>query len=609
VTLDPLDPEKAEPAPQSSQGDTPTLAGPPQSPPRRRVSGPRAGYRWGKSHGDLARETSSRPPTPRVRPDRARPALSEDQLRRQNERDIRRFRQRRRGIEAEAAESTDPSESRLSREALEAQSALVRDQMKQDARSRARERPYRTPLRNRTRIGPLRGVLKPRAQLPERDRRVDLLVTVGFIAAAVIIGGLTRLGDGPLLVIIGAAFAAVLVAVLVLDYRRWYGSFPVRFTRAGAVAGLTVFVGVTSIGRVGELTPVPLPDGCSTEQVKAYSAEWYTAADLERRTASVEWYTAHLRRPGFLLDQEERTDSYIVRGSLRVILGDPEQALADFQRGFELDPDLLWVPVMRASLFRVAGCPEYVHEEIASIRQLFMSSEDGVALRRAARLLLQFGYAEAALAVARRAAEWAPASPHEPEVTQGNALAQLGHLNEALDPLTASIERFSLNEEASFYRALVYRRLGDRPSAWADIEHAMKRRPTWPAAHAAKGIMLVEEGELGQGLESFAEAMRLNHPKPLAHFWRGQVLLGLGMAELARADFHETIKLESFSYVASSADPWVGLAIAELALGNREQAAEALAESRIRPVRWVDEPTVRAWLEELEREFGASPEN
>ena len=599
---------QAERHPRQSRADV-EPGRPSQDPPRRGASGPRAGYRWGGSAGDVSWDPSAPASSPGVRPDRARLALNEEQARRRDERRVRRFRQTRRAVEAAVAETSDPPETRLSPEALEAQAALVRDQTQRDAKTRAQERPYRRPLRNRTRIGPLRGVLKPRASLPERDRRVDQLVTAGFIAAAVIIGGLTRLGDGALLVIIGAAFAAVLVAVLVLDYRRWYGSFPARFTRAGAVAGLTFFVGVTSIGRVGELAPVPLPSGCSTERVRAFAAEWYTTEQQERRTAGVEWLTAHLRRPGFLLDRVERAESHLSRGSRRVLLGDPEYALADYQRSLELDPTQVNVPVYKISLYRIAGCPEHAHEEIAKIRRNYVSSEDGVALRRAARLLLQLGYAQAALDVARRAAEWAPASPHEAEVIQGNALAQLGRLNEALDPLTASIEGFFLNEQASFFRALVYRRLGDRPSAWADIEHAIKRRPTWAAAHAAKGIMLVEEGQLGQGLESFAEAVRLDGPKPQTDFWRGQVLLGLGMAELAREDFRQTIKHQAYSYVASSADPWVGLAVAELELGNREQAAQALAESRTRPVRWVDEPTVRAWLAKLERELGAAPPN
>ena len=535
------------------------------------------------------------------------PEQDDERERREAEIEARRVRQARRAAEAEASLAAEPAESRLSQEAQEAQADLVREQLRRDADTRAEERPYREPLRNRTRIGPLRGILKPRPNLPQRDRRVDYLVTAGFIAAAVIIGALTRLGDDPLLVIIGAAFAAVLVAVLVLDYRRWYGSFPARFTRGGAVAGLAIFVGVTSIGRVGELAPVPLPNGCSTERVEAFAAGWYSEAEQERRTADVEWLTAHLRRPGFLLDQVERADSYLARGSRLVLLGDPEQAQADYQRAFEINPTLLNVPVFRIRLYRLAGCPEHTHEEVATIRRIYGSSEDGVALRRAAKELLELGYAQAALDVARRAAEWAPASPHEAEILQGNALAQLGQLTDALDPLTASIERFLLNGPASFFRGLVYRRLGDHTSALADIEHAIYRRPKWADAHAAKGIMLFEQGQIQQGLDVLNEAVQMNAPGPQAHYWRGQALMSLGEPEAARADFRQTIKHAAISYVASSADPFIGLAAAELALGNREQAAQALAESRPRPVRWVDEPTVRAWLAELERELGTAP--
>ena len=270
-------------------------------PPPLRVTGLLGSYRGNQSPGARSRNRRPAAAGSRIRPDRARPELNEDQARRRDERRVRRSRQRRRAKEAETAESANPTESRLSREAQEAQAARAREQSQRDAEARASERPYRRPLRNRTRIGPLEGIRKPRARLPERDPRVDHLVTAGFIAAAVIIGGLTRLGDGPLLVIIGASFAAVLVAVLVLDYRRWHGSFPARFTRAGAVAGLTFFVGITAIGRVGELSPIALPSGCSTEQVEAYVAEWYTAAEIERRAASVAGITGHLRRPGFLL--------------------------------------------------------------------------------------------------------------------------------------------------------------------------------------------------------------------------------------------------------------------------------------------------------------------
>ncbi|MCY3896663.1 MAG: hypothetical protein OXG17_09380, partial [Chloroflexi bacterium] len=224
---------------QQLRGDAVERDRPGQIPSRRRTSrlrdtprtGPRAGYSWGRAPGDRTRESTSRTPRPRVRPDRARPALSRDQARRSDEREVRRYRQTRRAIEAKAAEVSKAPESRLSPEAQEAQAALVREQLQRDAEARTQERPHRTPLRNRTRIGPLQGVLRPRANLPTRDPGLDMLVTAGFITAAVLIGGLTRLDlydYSGLPWLLAAAMAATLIALLILDNRRWSGSARVR---------------------------------------------------------------------------------------------------------------------------------------------------------------------------------------------------------------------------------------------------------------------------------------------------------------------------------------------------------------------------------------------
>ena len=204
-------------------------------------AGPRAGYRWGQSPGDKAEDPSPRTPTPDTLPDRPPPALDDDRSRREDEREVRRFRQIRRTVEAEASGAATPAPSRLSPEAVESQAALVRQQLQRDAEARAHERRRRTPLRNRTRIGPLREGLRPRPNLPQRDRRVDYLVTAGFIVAAVIVGGLTRLDVydySGLPWMLAAGLAAVLVGLLIFDYRRWHGSFPVRFTRLGTVTAL-----------------------------------------------------------------------------------------------------------------------------------------------------------------------------------------------------------------------------------------------------------------------------------------------------------------------------------------------------------------------------------
>ena len=606
---------------QQLRGDAVERQRPRQIPSRRRTSrlrdtprtGPRAGYRWGRAPGDRTRESTSRTPTPSVRPDRARPALSRDQARRSDEREVRRYRQTRRAIEAKAAEVTKPPESRLSSEALEAQDDLVREQARRDAETRAQERPFRQPLRDRTRIGPLRGILKPRPDLPTRDPGLDMLVTAGFITAAVLIGGLTRLDlydYSGLPWLLAVALAAALIALLILDNRRWSGSARVRVTRTGMVAGLVFFIGVTSIGRLGELAPVPLPDDCSSERIRTLYTDRVTERGFVEYGAEADQATARLRRPGRLESNVERAEAYVERGLVRVWLGEFERALADYQGAIDLDPGHVAAYVARARLLEAGSCLEHARPDLQAIQRLAAASEDGFALLDGARLLVTSAQElnepdlfQAAVDVARNAAEHL-AAPHEAELVEGVALMRQGRLQEALEVLTASIESFGLNANPLLFRGTVHRMRGDMSRALQDFELALKRRPRWDLALAAQGITLASLGRLDEGLAALNESLQLDDTYVFAWYWRGRVLLESGQPEAARSDFKQAIRLSP-----DLADPYVGLAAVEVAVGNRQEAVNALEMASERAVGWVDRPITLTWFIELQRQLGVSFSN
>ncbi len=435
-----------------------------------------------------------------------------------------------------------------------------------------------------------------------------MLVTAGFIAAALLIGGLTRLDlydYSGLPWLLAAGMAALLVALLILDNRRWSGSARVRVTRTGMAAGLVFFIGVTSIGRLGELAPVPLPDGCSSEQASAWFRDQAEPADLVAYAAAVDRLTGALRRPGRLASDVDRAWAYRERGGARALLGDSERSLADLQRSIELDSTQLYGYIVRARLFQAAGCLEAGRDDLAAVVRHYAASDDGQTLIDAAELLREFalafdelGYAQSAVDVAGRAASLMP-SPYEAQVLQGKILASADRFDEALDVLTQGVEGYRLNYEALLFRGLVYRRLGNTQAALDDFELAIRRRPKSADARAALGITLFGSGQVEEGLEALNEAVLLDEGESYAYQWRGLALLQNGQPEAARADFQRAIQ-DGFD----AADAYVGRAVADLTLGNREQALQALETIRSRPVNWADEPTISRWLTDLEREVG-----
>ncbi len=524
--------------------------------------------------------------------------------RREIELEARRARQARREAEAPA---TRQSESRLSNEAVEAQAALVREQLKRDAELRAQTRPTREPLRNRTRMGPLQGIARVKARLPGRDVRVDDIVTAGIVASAVAIGALTRLADGAWLIAILAAAAALPAIVLLIDYRRWHGSFPARVTRIGAVGGLVFFLGFTLIGRVGELAPIPLPDDCSIDQLRAYYAE-HRSNNPNREhwlTSGIDQLTGRLRRLDLSDSDSKRASIFVSRGKLRLEFVDPEQALADFKRGLELDPDLLWAHVLRARLFERAGCPQHAQADHAARQRIVASSDDGRALSEALHQYSAFGSTPRPASRDAEALE-PPETALDINIVQGIARAQLGRWPAAIEQLTFVSSREWWNADARFFRGLVRLRLGDLSNALEDFRFAIDVQPNWAAPRAAEGQVLVRQSYLAAGLADLNAAVELDATSWLARQWRGQALLESGEVEAAREDFVQAILIQAdASFGPNFADPYVGLAAAELAYGNHRHAAQVLVEAQSRPVSWINEPAILTLHSHVERTLAA----
>ena len=100
-------------------------------------------------------------------------------------------------------------------------------------------------------------------------------------------------------------------------------------------------------------------------------------------------------------------------------------------------------------------------------------------------------------------------------------------------------------------------------------------------------------------------SLQLDDTYVFAWYWRGRVLLDSGQPEAARSDFNQAIRLSP-----DLADPYVGLAAVEVAVGNRQEAVNALEMAYERAVRagWI-EPITLTWFIELQRQLGVSFSN
>jgi tetratricopeptide (TPR) repeat protein len=127
---------------------------------------------------------------------------------------------------------------------------------------------------------------------------------------------------------------------------------------------------------------------------------------------------------------------------------------------------------------------------------------------------------------------------------RGNAYAQSGQLEEALDDLSRAIELTPDQAEAHNNRALVYLRLGETQKALDDSTWAINAKPDYAKAYSTRGEVYMRLGQPEQSLADCNRAVELNPDLAEAYNNRGLAFLRLGKAEDAIRDFSRAIHLK-----------------------------------------------------------------
>ena len=263
----------------------------------------------------------------------------------------------------------------------------------------------------------------------------------------------------------------------------------------------------------------------------------------------------------------QHANAHYNRGNALGDLGRHEEALADYTRVIELNPQHTNAHYNRGVTLDDLGR----HEEALAdyTRVIELNPQHANAHYNRGVTLDDLGRHEEALADYTRAIEINPqyAKAHN---NRGGALGNLGRHEEAVADYTRAIELNPQHANAHHNRGVALGNLGRHEEALADYTRAIEINPQYAKAHSNRGNALGNLGRHEEAVADYTRAIELNPQYAAAHNNRGAALDDLGRHEEAIADYTRAIEINP-QYAAAYNNRGV-------ALGNLGRHEEAIAD-------------------------------
>ncbi|MGW4384368.1 tetratricopeptide repeat protein [Kitasatospora sp. NPDC004531] len=244
---------------------------------------------------------------------------------------------------------------------------------------------------------------------------------------------------------------------------------------------------------------------------------------------------------GQTLDRPGRALAHRLRGIGHHGKGRYEQALADFDRAVELDPDR---PEALHSRARSLIAAERYEQALADLdRAVELAPDFAAAFATRGDTKRLAGRAQQALADLDRAVEldpgrrWALGS-------RGRTYQDLGRHEEAVADFGRAVELDPTYAWALGSRAESYRALGRHAEALADFGRAVELDPEYVWALGSRGRMHWELGRHAEALADFDRAVEVDPRYVWAITSRGRMHWELGRHEQALADFDRAVEVD-----------------------------------------------------------------
>jgi tetratricopeptide (TPR) repeat protein len=158
-------------------------------------------------------------------------------------------------------------------------------------------------------------------------------------------------------------------------------------------------------------------------------------------------------------------------------------------------------------------------------------------------------------------------------LAQAGAELLLGRPKKALDELNAAVGA-GADPEALAARARVWRKLGDRPKALADLDAALKARPQSPVWLYSRALTKYELGQDAAAVADLTSALRVNKQFAPAYALVGTALARKGDLKRALKAYDKAVAVDAgYSYA------YLGRAAAKLKQGDEPAALKDLEEA------------------------------
>ncbi|MCB1274931.1 MAG: tetratricopeptide repeat protein [Prosthecobacter sp.] len=231
---------------------------------------------------------------------------------------------------------------------------------------------------------------------------------------------------------------------------------------------------------------------------------------------------------------------YMGRGRARLLLEDPEGAIADFTRVIDLTPKDSTALNNRAVAYNKVGKRDLALADYT--RAIELNPQSATFYFNRAFTWNLVNEPEKALADYGKAIELDPKSDNF-YVDRAEVFRGRGEYEKAVADCDKAIELNAKNAFAYFNRASAYNQFGENERALADYDKAVELAPKVAKFHNNRGFFLMNRGDNEGAIASFDKALELIPNGTVYLGNRGQAWLNLGQQGKAMADFDRALQI------------------------------------------------------------------